>query len=333
MELYIFSDSDKIREIVKTSGKSSQFEAPAFMSRKSVEAVAHRMPAGTFAYIDVSGWESAEARRILWPLFRTGDVFWGLIDPEGSMTDVAELFHVGIVDYLGPQEVDEGLTNSRLGQVMQYLERMIPERIKELLQKGADDSYDEYGSANSWDDIVPGQEYPFYFMFIELDGKEEMEQMYDRRNLETALASFKKNIENTVTPFNGRLWIWSRFGGIVLFPLDPDSADPLQCGFRLMLFKHLYDVEGSMFPNIISFRTALHIGSTVYQEGNTGQIISDTLNSVFHLGQQYTKEGNFYITEDVRRMSADTLQDYLEEVGTFEGRNILRMRVPVFNAG
>ncbi len=332
MELYVFSDSDNIRDIVKLSGKNSQFEVPAFLSRKSVETVAHRMPAGTFAYVDVAGWESGEAKKILWPLFRTCDVFWGLVDPQGSFTDIAELFHVGVVDYLGPDEIGVGLTPSRIGRVMQYLERLMPGRMQELQQKEADDSYEEHNSVNSWDDIVPGQEYPFFFMFIELDDKDEMEQMYDRRHLDPALASFRSYVEKTVRPYNGRLWIWSRFGGIALFPLDFDRADPLQCGFKLMLFKHLYDVEGSMFPNIISFRVALHIGTTVYQKGNTGQVISDTLNSVFHLGQQYTEQGSFYITEDVCRVSADTLRDCLVDAGTFEGRNILRMRVPVFNA-
>ena len=135
MELYVFSDSDNIRDIVKLSGKNSQFEVPAFLSRKSVETVAHRMPAGTFAYVDVAGWESGEAKKILWPLFRTCDVFWGLVDPEGSFTDIAELFHVGVVDYLGPDEIGVGLTPSRIGRVMQYLERLMPGRMQELQQK------------------------------------------------------------------------------------------------------------------------------------------------------------------------------------------------------
>jgi hypothetical protein len=123
--------------------------------------------------------------------------------------------------------------------------------------------------------------------------------------------------------------MWFNFGGIVLFPFDAKTCPALTCGFRLMLFKHLYDIEGSHFPNFLSLRVVLQIGNTPYTEENTGHIVSESLNSIFHLGQQFAQPGNFIVTEEVVRFGQAALRDYFVEAGTFENRSILRMRLPI----
>ena len=177
--------------------------------------------------------------------------------------------------------------------------------------------------------MVEGREYTFCFMYIELDESVEMERKYGRKTLSKALASFKRFIENAVRPFNGRIWMWTGMGGIILFPFDLRSSDALKCGFRIMLIKSLYDVEESVFPNFLSFRLALHIGNTVYRRGDTGNIISDSLNYIFHLGQQFAEPGNFYITEEMLLISHPAFVEYFYEQGEYEGRKIFRMRIPV----
>ena len=136
-------------------------------------------------------------------------------------------------------------------------------------------------------------------------------------------------LKGFVKKFGGRLWMWFSFGGIVLFPFDAKSCPALTCGFRLMLFRHLYDVEGSYFPHFLSFRTVLQIGNTPYSEQDTGHIVSDSLNSIFHLGQQFLRPGEFCVTEEVMRFGHSALRSYFTAAGTFEGRQILRMRRPV----
>ena len=96
-----------------------------------------------------------------------------------------------------------------------------------------------------------------------------------------------------------------------------------------MLFKHLYDIERSVFPNFISLRIVLHMGSTIYTTRNTGQVISDSINSIFHLGQQFARPNNFYITEEVLQICHAAFTEYFVEEGDFEGRNTYRMRRPI----
>jgi hypothetical protein len=124
------------------------------------------------------------------------------------------------------------------------------------------------------------------------------------------------------------MWIWTRFGGIVLFPFSGADCPALSCLFRLVLFRHLYDVEGSQFPNFLSFRLALMIGNLTYTQRNVGSVVADSLNSVFHLGTQFAKPGQFYVTDDVLRFGHPALKGYFLEAGNFEGRRILRMRMP-----
>jgi hypothetical protein len=150
--------------------------------------------------------------------------------------------------------------------------------------------------------------------------------------LSIALASFRSYIDGFVRQFGGRIWMWSSFGGLVLFPFDAKSCPALTCSFRLMLFKHIYDIEGSHFPKFLSYRVVLHIGNILYMEENTGNIVSDSLNSIFHLGQQFARPGGFYVTDEVMQFSHPALRGFFLHAGTFENRRVLRMRQPVHGA-
>jgi hypothetical protein len=159
-------------------------------------------------------------------------------------------------------------------------------------------------------------------MFVELDGAVEMVRMDGRDTLAQALGSFRKFVESLVGSFNGRIWIWSGFGGVILFPFNLKKSDALKCGFRLKLVKHLYDIEESVFPNFISFRLALSIGNLVYTEVGTGHVISDSLNHIYHLGQQFAEPGNFYITEEVLQISHTAFLNFFVEAGEFDGKRL-----------
>jgi hypothetical protein len=70
------------------------------------------------------------------------------------------------------------------------------------------------------------------------------------------------------------------------------------------------------------------IGNLTYTQANVGSVVSDSLNSVFHLGQEFAKPGQFCLTDDVLRFGHPALKEYFLEAGNFEGRRILRMRIP-----
>jgi hypothetical protein len=286
------------------------------------------MEPGSLAYVDLSGLDEPAITQYLRSLSKSKSFHFALIDPAGKMKDTSQLFHQGFADYVDKVTLLEGLTTKRLNRVFRYLQenKRLFDRQKTSPEKGI---LPYIPSGGDWREVEPGREYTFTLLFVELDGKEDMEKKYGHKNLGIALASFRNFIENSVRPYRGKLWIWSRFGGIVLFPFNGIECPSLKCCFRLFLFKHLYDIEESLFPNFLSFRMAMHLGNVVFTEQNTGHVVSDSLNFIFHIGQQFARPGRFYITEEVLRLGPSVLKSFFVDSGLFEGRKLLQMRAPI----
>ena len=301
-----------------------------FVSTAALSAELKAAVEPTLCYLDISGMEQAKLAGSLRTLRRKENLLYGIIDTGGKIKDVASLFHEGAVDYLNRATLEGGVGMSRLKTVLEYAQSVHPTVLASAAASTDAQRRAPYIlSGNDWSAVVPGGEYTFAMMFIELDDKDQMEKSYGAKNLSLAISSFRSYVEGFVKRFGGKLWMWFSFGGIFLFPFDAKSCPALTCGFRLMLFRHLYDIEGSHFPNFLSFRVVLQLGNVPYTDQDTGHIVSDSLNSIFHLGQQFVQPGNFCVTEEAVRFGNPALRGFFVSAGTFEGRQILRMRRPV----
>ena len=79
---------------------------------------------------------------------------------------------------------------------------------------------------------------------------------------------------------------------------------------------------------VITYRLVMHIGNSVFKKrGSTGNIISDTMNSIFHIGQKYIEPKNFNITEDVLRYLKNGLKENFVPDGNFEGNDIYKFKI------
>ena len=330
MNVLVFSRNRKLPEKLKLRRRKGLVDDVSFVGLEQFSGQLKVIDAPTLCYLDLSGIEGKKIQTYLRALRKKDNIVFGIIDQTGKIKDVAGLFHDGAVDYLNRHNLDGAVGVRRLTRIREFVHGIHPTLLEAAAASAREQREAPYLlSGNNWAAVVPGREYTFSMMFIELDGKEQMEKSYGTKNLSIALSSFRMFIDGFVRKFGGRLWIWFSFGGIVLFPFDGKSCPALTCGFRLKLFKHLYDIEGSHFPHFLSFRTALQIGNTPYTEENTGHIVSDSLNSIFHLGQQFVRPGNFCVTEEVMQFGHPVLRNYFLIAGTFEGRKILRMRLPV----
>jgi hypothetical protein len=288
---------------------------------------------GDLVYLDLSAFSPAAARSRLKQMLARSDLFLGVVDPAGTVGDVPSLFHDGAVDYVDGDGWRGGITARRLARVASYARclKRYPassERAPEA-PVGAPAARGSRPSGADWSRVREGEEYTFSLLFIELDGGERLEQRFGAANLTEALASFRSYVERSAAPFGGRTWIWSRFGGIVLFPFDGRSEQAASFGFRMTLNKHFYDIEESRFPHFVSWRMAAHLGDVTWRTRATGTLVSETLNSVFHLGQQFVPPGEFHVTEDIREAACVPLRKFLVPAGAFEGRAIWRMKRPL----
>jgi hypothetical protein len=322
VDVLLFSDNPKIPSVFRARGAFRIRTVDWKDFRR--EVLAREIP--TLCYLDIASLPPGRLAGCLRLIRSRPQVSYGLIDRRGELRDVARLFQEGAADYVNREALRKGVGARRLLRVLAYLRTRrseVPVGLPgatsgRLLPSGTD-----------WSGVVPEREYTFCLLFVELDGREEMEKKYGVKNLGIALASFRSFLEGAVKPSHGRLWIWTGFGGIVLFPFSGADCPALGCLFRLVLFRHLYDVEQSLFPNFLSYRLAMMIGNLTYTQRNVGSVVADSLNSVFHLGTQFAKPGQFYVTEDVLRFGHPAFKDYFLEAGDFEGRRILRMRAPL----
>jgi len=284
-------------------------------------------PAETaLVYVDVRGLSDKERGKALAEIAKNPQVCFGVLDPTGTVKDIAALFHAGAVDYIGKKLLLAAFTAKRAAAVAEYA------RSAYGGHAGADSGDGELPEAvpgsDGWLDIVPGKEHRFAFLFVEVDDAEELKKKHEPENLASAMETFRGFVERIVQQHGGRLWMWGRFGGLALFPLhDSTSAAPL-CGLRIILSRVFYDVEESLLPGRLIFHMALSVGTTVYQKGDTGRIVSDGVNSIFHLGRKYAQPGQFLLTAEASELAPQALRAYLIPAGSFEGRRIMRMLRP-----
>ena len=236
----------------------------------------------------------------------------------------------GGVDYISKFDLTAKSFPLRNRKVLNYIKKYRRDCEKLGVKDESERVFTSQYKPVTWDKIKEGEEYTFSVMFVELDRKSEMERTWGKRNLDMAVSKFYSFIKNSVAVYNGRLWLWSGFSGIILFPFNGKGILSALCGFRLKLFKYIFDVEESLFPDFVSFRLALHLGNMIYTKVKKGHVISDCINSVVHLGKRFAKPDSFCITEDVYKFMHEELSEYFKFSGNFEGREIYEMRLPYF---
>jgi hypothetical protein len=320
MKIYVISNIKNIEKsfagLTKAKKHTVRIE-PASQLKKIIKSVSK----DTFIYTDVSSFGKNEIPQTLNLLAKLDGYHYGVIDPKGCIADTAELFYrYGASDYLNAVILKKGVSQKRIEHIMKFRQIEDPDGKSRSSRK----KYIISGS--DWKNIKEGEEYTFCLMFIELDDKAKLKGISPEQFTKITSA-FRQYVEETVSPMKGRTWIWLDFGGLVLFPFDGRKCEAIVAAFRLMINRKLMSAELVRLDINLSYRIAMHIGNTVYRtKGETGTIVADSLNSVFHLGQKFAEQGNFYLTDDIFSLTPPGLMNYFIPAGEYEGRNILRMR-------
>jgi hypothetical protein len=324
MRIFIFTDNSKIADIFSTIGKSKGNSVvtgtPADMKKKIKE-----IDSESLIYLDAGKLTAPELKKNVTLLSKLENIYFGIIDPKGIVKDVAELFHSGAADYIGKEQAKNRIPAKRINSVLSYIQTIHGEEAG----TPEDDTVIEnfISSGSDWKEIKPGREYSFCFMFIELDNQRELKGKYGDINTGQFVSEFRELVAKKFSEINGRVWIWMDFGGLLLFPFDGTRCDPLISIFRFYMDLKIIIAEKFSYDDTLSFRTALHIGNTEYKErGDTGEVVADSVNSIFHLGQKFAKPGTFVLTENLFKFLPGKIKDYFVDEGVFEGRQIKRMK-------
>lgn len=326
MDIVLFTDRSSVEkqfDAVRRSRVHAFSCHPLSELRKRVKTVDR----GSFLYVDITGYEEDERSRLLAYLSRLKDFHYGIIDTEGKLKDVASLFHNGASDYVNRGLLIEGMSVKRISKAS--LLRSI-ESAEQRPSVSTIDGQKAIPSGRDWGTVRSGHEYTFGMMYIELDRQTTLKNKLSEGQLNSLMNSFQDYIERSVAPYWGKIWIWNDFGGLILFPYNGQKSEaPVVC-LKLMLDRKIFSVEETKLDTILSYRIAFHIGNTVYKrKGDTGTIVSKSINAIFHLGQKYLHEGQFYITEEALNLSHEGIRDSFTPVGNYEGYDIYRMKLPL----
>jgi len=324
MEILIFSDRKNIGKAFEKVARSKGCSF-AFYPVKDFYGKVKMFREYNLFYLDISSVKEPDKKKIFNLVYRTKNARIGILDPDNSVSDVAELFHRGVADYIGRSLYTSGITLKRIQKVYSY--RMVDADVPACEMEDDDVDGNYILSGNNWELINPGQEYTFCFMFIELDNFRDMKKTAGVERARIISEAFHKFIGQYVSSVNGRIWIWMEYSGIILFPFDGCRCDAILSSFKLMLNRYLINMVDLTMDYFYSYHIVLHIGNTIYRErGETGTIVSDSINSIFHLGQKYAENQNFYLTREMERFIPAGLCGYFVPDGDFEGRKLLRMK-------
>jgi len=326
---------------------SSQEAAVFGISEKSTWAAVLQMPPSKAdlqpkrddqVYLDISGLTPAGLKSALAALKKIcAGSFWGIIDPKGAVEDPALFFFEGGSDYIGPALVKKGLDKKRfavaqkaaLAAAQASLDSRASKKELEQGQGGSSKAKLPGGAFEGWKSLRSGTNAPFLFLFISASENSKLPPSTKDSVFRTAKERLRDVLQQALSEANGLLWIETENNCLFLVPpRAPNAQAAVEAGLKLILNSRLIGIEKIMPPLNLNFTVALHYGQTVYHApGKTGEIVSETVNYIFHLGAKKAEAGRLTISADVPEEAIPKeLLDLFSPAGVFQGIPIRRSK-------
>jgi hypothetical protein len=274
---------------------------------------------GDLSYLDLTGLEAAgQKRRVALLKGRSGNAAWGILDPRGCCPDPALLFHLGAADYLGPQACKKGLTKTRIKAALAF-------NGDDPEASGLDPRarIDEY-PFSGWSSLKRGSPLPFYFLYVGVEGAAGLKRELGEQGYASFRERLRAYLQQSLTGASALLWIESESSGLFLIPPSRRRAQAaVEACLRALLNAPIigYEKLGMAIP--ISLVFALHFGSSAFEApGQTGTIVSEDVNFIFHLGAKAAGANRITLSQAAESAIPERLADLFGPSGSFEGRGI-----------
>lgn len=325
MEIVVVSSSKEMKKYFASIGRSRKY-AISFVPPDNLQKIIRREPDERLLYIDIAGFSETDFKKKLTALEKKSQFRFGIIDEKNRTIDIADFFHRGAVDYLDGRILKSGIETKRITKVLEYR----PFTHGSTSDSGLSAKRKNLKIAEKgWDEIKNGTEYTFWLLYIELDMIDEWKTKSGKAHIDDVQNIFHRYIESHLNPVGGRTWMWMNQGGVFLFPFREGSREPVLTCVRIILNRTLASIEEFGYNSTITYKMALHVGNTVYRDrGHTGHIVSDTVNFLFHLGQNHTREKQFYLTSSAYQYVPESFKQLFCRMGDFEGEIIYSMKLP-----
>lgn len=320
-KIIVFSDTEATeKKLASGFGSNWQIETqPHDKLRKILKT-----PDSEILYIfDYASAKKDSREKDLFYFVKKQNLYKAVADVKNEVADPADLLMKNC-DYINSSLLDQGYRTARFKKFRDFIEKNIPEAGTETMSA---EKKEHKALSDGWKEIKSGKSYSFFMLYTEISIPDDWKKKSGKDHLDMVKQTFQKVAERETESCDGRIWIWNEYGGLILFPYTGNFCIPVIAPLRMLLNRLLISVEDFNHHSPVNIRAAMHLGKTVWQSrGKTGTIISDSINSIFHLGTQHAPLNCLDITADVYEQLQPGLKSLFKDAGTFEGRNIYRLQ-------
>jgi len=244
---------------------------------------------------------------------------WAVIDRGRSLDDPAALFRLGAVDFIGAEAREGIVDRGRIEDIRAYAERLDNHGPKAARQRA------HYGCFPGWEALTEGKTYElcaFYAGVWDADGLRTRlgEQRFAR--FKAAVAGV---VNGVVQEHGGLLWIADDQSFLALLPPEL-AAQLVASAMRILANMRLISYE--------QLRLEQEVGCLYFcirrcelpwqKPGQTGTVVSDALNYMYHLGRKFTPACAVDLVDDLAETLDPRLKALFVDAGSFENRPIRR---------
>ena len=267
------------------------------------------LPSDAFIYLEIPQ-DPVEQKKLKKSLEKQPHGYWGLWDPEGLVEDPSLWFFAGAVDYIGPRLTC--LSVPRFQKVLDWAghEAEVPELPAEYF----------------WEEVIDNREYDFTLVLLQLDEPELIKKKIGELRFTAFLRDWKILTERLARDKGGRLWMDASTATLFLFPPGKDRISAFYFAFQVLIQRDLMSMENFQLQSPLNMKIAMHRGLTPYRKpGDTGTLVADSVNSIFHLGQKFAQSNAIYFTSTLLEDVPPNLIELTRSEGQYEGRQIYRL--------
>jgi len=323
------------------TNKAASFKTlfPKSTNFTDAEISKHSPEAGDFSYFDISGFSAAEIKTAVTKIKKScKDSLWGVIDSKGIVKDTAQLFFDGASDYIGSSFIKETETidNKRLKEAASWRRdsavTAAAANAAKIETNGEASGFLKSGiklpaasAFPGWKKIETGKTMPFYFLYCSLQGKVPLDSRLGDKVIAQIHQKFAALLSSSFKEADGLLWVDTGKDFLFLLPPRIKSAEAaIKTCISMIAAAPLSVMEifGITIP--ASYIFALHYGSISYKPpGKTGTVVSDAVNSIFHLGAKKSEPGRLTVSAAIPDVSIPKqLWDLFIPNGEYEGNKI-----------
>jgi hypothetical protein len=180
-----------------------------------------------------------------------------------------------------------------------------------------------------WEKIAAGKVMPFYLLYCSLQGKTALDSRLDDKTIAIIHKRFLSLLSGYMREGDGLLWMNTGRDCLFLFPPRVKCAEAaIKACIGMIVSAPLFVLETFGVSIPANFIFAMHYGTVTYKPpGKTGTIVSDAVNSIFHLGAKKSEPGRLTISGELPDVSIPaSLRDLFIPAGEYEGRKIWHTR-------